>query len=70
MSPKELKVKYHLSNAKLATLLHRDQRTIERYLASNRYPESIAATCYLLDQYLAVHNSYPPYVWGNLIPNP
>ena len=64
MSPKQLKTKHRLSYAKLAILLSKDQRTVERYCATCNYPDSISTLCYLLDSYLSANDSPPPTVWG------
>jgi hypothetical protein len=64
MSPRDLKQKYRLTNAKLAVLLGKDCRTIERYLSLGRFPEAVGIQCLLLDFWLAENQSFPPYVWG------
>lgn len=54
LTPRELKNKYNLSNSKLSYFLHRDNRTIERYLAIEDVFEispQISMYCFLLDYF-------------------
>ena len=64
MTPLELKQRHKLSYSKLAILLQRDQRTVERYCAGGKCPEYLLTYCYLLDDYLQRHSNPPPTCWG------
>ena len=66
MTPRELKDKHQLSYGKLAILLGKDTRTVERYCAGTQYPEYLNTYCYLLDFYLESRGSVPPTCWGGL----
>ncbi len=63
MSPKQLKQKYGLSYTKMAVLLQRDQRTVERYCMNYQdedIPPSVIGYCCLLDFWFSEKGMVPP----------
>lgn len=61
MAPIELKRKWNLSYTKLALLLCKDQRTVERYCSVNaNVPEMVVGYCWLLDNWFNLNGVTPP----------
>ena len=62
MTPRELKLKYGFTYAKLAVLLQKDQRTIERYCNNKEedIPPAVMGYCYLLDFWFIQKGIVPP----------